>query len=612
MDPAKREIRLAHVAPSNDIEAQACVSLKIVSLDTEPVYEAVSYCWGDANVKRPITLEGCRWEVTTNLEAGLRHLRDTADVKILWIDAICINQADLDEKSVQILLMKNIYADAQLVRIWLGEATDGNDEAFDRLQRLHRGDDVDGGFLRQDLDSLTEIFSRPWWRRVWVIQEFVLARAAIVHCGKASLSIDAFMGGLRDGETLFRRLLGNITSQSESKPHQFNESDFAKALFLENSLGPFRTIRALHDHEDRQNISGKAFLYVLMFAGLFDASDARDKIYGVLGLAPDFRVAQITPNYNDALSLVYMDATFKMIKNYGSLVLLGLAEFWRAEDSITPTWVPDWTAKRSDGVSAFLIRRVLLSLKSRACGHQAISAELLGNSTLKLRGVLFDRVRETSLACSGPSEAVVGASQLPNAMESNIHERLRKVAGVDAWRRCHRSYIAGGMREDAYWRSLEHEIAIATSEGECHFKREDIRKRRGRNEIAKRQKLHDLGLNIWNPAGLYDGSGRPLIATDKGYIGIGPTRSKPGDTIYILAGGRCPVVLRPLPSASRRNTFQLVGMAYIDGIMDGEAVLGHSSTLKETIQNWSRHMIFGGRSPDKDLPLTTFEDVYIE
>jgi hypothetical protein len=68
--------------------------------------------------------------------------------------------------------------------------------------------------------------------------------------------------------------------------------------YLENSLWPFRTIRALLDIEDRQNISGKAFLYVLMFAGLFDASDARDKIYGVLGLAPNFRVAQITPNYN--------------------------------------------------------------------------------------------------------------------------------------------------------------------------------------------------------------------------------------------------------------------------------------------------------------------------
>jgi len=71
--------------------------------------------------------------------------------------------------SVQILFTKNVDANAQLVKIWLGQATDRNDEGFDRLQQLHRGDDVDGGFLRQDLDSLTEIFSRPWWRRFWVI-----------------------------------------------------------------------------------------------------------------------------------------------------------------------------------------------------------------------------------------------------------------------------------------------------------------------------------------------------------------------------------------------------------------------------------------------------------
>jgi hypothetical protein len=188
-----------------------------------------------------------------------------------------------------------------------------------------------------------------------------------------------------------------------------------------------------------------------------------------------------------------MDATFKMIMSYGSLVLLSLAEFWRAEDSITPTWVPDWTAKRSDVVAAFLIRRVLPNFESRACGHHTISVELLGNSTLKLRGILVDRVRETSLACPGSSEAVVGAIQLPSAIESNVHERLRKVAGVDAWRRCHRSYIAGGKREEAYWRSLKHGIVIATSEGEYHFRREDIRRRKRRNETAKHQKLHDLG-----------------------------------------------------------------------------------------------------------------------
>ena len=75
-------------------------------------------------------LQGSRWLITTNLEAALRYLRDPEKEKAVWIDAICINQSDVEERNAQVHFMKKVYSKTMYVRVWLGEAADDSDMAI--------------------------------------------------------------------------------------------------------------------------------------------------------------------------------------------------------------------------------------------------------------------------------------------------------------------------------------------------------------------------------------------------------------------------------------------------------------------------------------------------
>ncbi|OAG13982.1 HET-domain-containing protein, partial [Alternaria alternata] len=137
-------------------------------------YTALSYVWGDAKHTKPIQLGYHQIPtITKNLEKALRHLRDRASERILWVDAICINQSDEEEKLSQVQSMGDVYRNAVEVRIWLGSLKDvqeeANDEQFpNELQAL----------------GIRIIAMQPWWRRVWVIQEATLPKEdPIMQCG---------------------------------------------------------------------------------------------------------------------------------------------------------------------------------------------------------------------------------------------------------------------------------------------------------------------------------------------------------------------------------------------------------------------------------------------
>lgn len=94
------------------LEEQPRCFLETVSLDDNLRFEALSYAWGNPNIKRPIKRENREWPVTNNLEAGLRYLRSPSEEKTLWIDALCINQESIEERNSQILLLKSICSTA--------------------------------------------------------------------------------------------------------------------------------------------------------------------------------------------------------------------------------------------------------------------------------------------------------------------------------------------------------------------------------------------------------------------------------------------------------------------------------------------------------------------
>src|SRR6266536_1056308 len=103
-----REIRLFTLFPGKDPHSVSG-SLSHAQFEDLPPYEALSYVWGDTNHTRPIRVDQNLLHVTSNLENALRHLRNEVTPRKLWIDAICINQADHEERGIQVNMMREIY-----------------------------------------------------------------------------------------------------------------------------------------------------------------------------------------------------------------------------------------------------------------------------------------------------------------------------------------------------------------------------------------------------------------------------------------------------------------------------------------------------------------------
>jgi hypothetical protein len=177
--PGKNHIRLLRLLPSEHKDAVVECQLfeyKLESAKAVHLYEALSYVWGDPEETVSIVVNQRRFEVTSNLHSALLRLRDDSLERVLWIDAICINQADDREKEKQIQLIPIIYGLANTVVIWLGEAKNTyeheDDQALEDLRIIantRRADRVGNQMVQCRILGLLH---RPWFRRMWVREHF--------------------------------------------------------------------------------------------------------------------------------------------------------------------------------------------------------------------------------------------------------------------------------------------------------------------------------------------------------------------------------------------------------------------------------------------------------
>jgi hypothetical protein len=160
-------------------------------------YTALSYVWGDVQNTFPITVNDTVFLATMNLKVALQYTREVHRDIVLWVDAICVNQNDIDERNNQGSLMRTLYSGAEKVIIWLGEADKTTDELVHVIQETDfpaspakDTDDYEDSSLQYRINITRMMFLvviiglRPWWSRVWTVQECVLARSdPIFRCG---------------------------------------------------------------------------------------------------------------------------------------------------------------------------------------------------------------------------------------------------------------------------------------------------------------------------------------------------------------------------------------------------------------------------------------------
>ncbi|KAJ8481601.1 hypothetical protein ONZ45_g15264 [Pleurotus djamor] len=302
-------IRLLEVLPTerdDDLRCYLCVT----PLDALPSFEALSYVWGDASTRSTILCHGRPMSISQSLDKALRRFRLEAKSRIIWADAICINQEDFEERGNQVLLMRDIYQTAARVLVWLG--------SDDRLQAsgvfkfakfvsdlasdASLDDTVINASIERDWPSERDIFSRdalviPWFRRVWILQEVGLSSDALMTWGDAEIHWD-----------IWARVCNYLAGCKEGWGAELTFSASLNGISTVSSIGLLN-----FKHGDQMHV-GK----VLHLARNFRSTYAHDKVYGLLG-HPAFRTFCRSQGLDTFIQVDYSGTPFDVYRSVAML-----------------------------------------------------------------------------------------------------------------------------------------------------------------------------------------------------------------------------------------------------------------------------------------------------
>ena len=320
-------IRLIILEPGLQSQRISCHFLES-SLSSQP-YEALSYEWGDDVPADMIFLDNIEIKIRRNLHEALQHLRWEDKHKEIWIDALCINQDDDEEKGRQVQIMDRIYKEAERVVVWLGVGTDGSDRAMDAIARFYdfehyrtwaKGTATTNEQVLQFIDSLfpvrndlsariTEVVSlaeRKYWSRVWIVQEFHLARDSTIYCGRKSMTLRTLANFCQTLEALRGRGF-QAEGRNTSEVAQEEMAICQKGILdiCHSKMSWHCTLRANRttNHDTR---TLNSLLWTLVRSD-FACKKPRDYIYALKGIASDINDGDIQCDYEKDIKEVYRD-----------------------------------------------------------------------------------------------------------------------------------------------------------------------------------------------------------------------------------------------------------------------------------------------------------------
>jgi hypothetical protein len=563
LDP-KSEIRLLQLLPASKDTPIEC-KLQVVSLrDCTNRYEALSYHWYVCTGNE-ILVNNCSIPVTRNLFNALHHLRQTEQSRTLWIDAICINQADDFEKNEQVRLMGAIYQNCVQVVAWLGLARAVSDRAmpFEQfVQRLLRAakamEGSDRGSSSLSIEQLVpslipdpnfesryttlhQFANNSWGSRSWIIQEVALAPEVILHCGSYTLKMEDAISML----SIAHRL---------DVCRQFS----------------FQLLDLWSGHQDHVKGKQKPLLELLSRHALAEASRGHDKIYALCGLASDAgsNGLDIQIQYQHSVETVYIEFAKRYLQTHRNLdILAHLISHSKQPSSNLPSWVPDWRVAKQN-ISAFAQSKASIEQPDKilytATNNSVANVRFTDSSRrLHLSGIIIDKIK------------VVGQIHMD---EETVKHRLERVL---QWRgeigryprKKHYSPTSEEMQIALY-----HTMTAGILYHELESPEKDINKfdddlmslsAQCRLFSSIDQQNHLSFRDVWDSKVVLAchvfGTHRSLIRTKKGYLGLMDGRSRVGDSIALFQGGSLPFVIR-----RHGSDWEMVGNGYLHGAMNGK------------------------------------------
>jgi hypothetical protein len=618
---AEKEIRLLSLLPSESSETPLRSIIVHVPIESARDYRALSYVWGTDLRSSMLETAGGFVNITASLYTALQHLRRKKKPLFLWVDAVCINQDDDEEKEIQIRLLPLIFRQAMSTLVFLGQGT-MYDRAMQALMQISakagqssskRGGKIplqsqqkkaavngakvsDGKAIHKEEDGnewpdclppipsswekrpipnpddplwndIIKLFQDTWFQRAWVIQEVVLAASIRIVCGKWLVEWNDLYSAV---ETIDREFCTSSAYSSLSTPWD---------NFLE-----------LAKHREWEARKTRWALLGLLETFRYAKSTlARDRLFGLLGFAADGQNPAFTPDYKSPLETIIYRFAHAFIEQGKIMLLLyraGMSTTSKENATRFPTWIPDWTVPKPPCLFESSHRGVVFNASWKP---QPRVKRCENPSQIAVYGFRVETVNEVSAARNTPEELWAYLNEVDKMVDRLEQGRLRyndyaelkwkvPVAGArrpritpDVDTDLHTSYKALRKVLDAEHTTISNISLPSTSL--TASKSGIVRKPSPlRTSITPPTLDPTASSSSQNyKRALFEClTGWRFFMTKQGYVGIAPAAVQKGDLVTVFDGSAVPFLVRPNQGTDESRVHRLVGECYVHELMNGE------------------------------------------
>lgn len=584
-----KKLRLLHLY---QVCGVICYRMEVHRLSRAPDYIAISYAWGSILDTATILVDETNITITTSLSGALKAIGRKG--MPIWADAVCIDQQNNEEKEEQIRLMQLIYKKANSVSIWLGPE-EGCGHGLDFLVKLNRAPLAIMQISELEMRDMARLFLRAYWERIWVVQEVQCAPVTSVHCGNSTHSLEIY------------KLVNSLAVEHEDFLNERfrNLMDPSTQARLSNTLARFGPAR-LDDAVDNSRHGSQALLYKLSFHRDKNASDPRDKVYGILGLldSPLLNDKRVGPDYCRPASVLFTNVVKYSIEEARRLDVICEASFKSPSPSILnlPSWAPDWSWRRSTRSLAF-------SYNFNAGGEEASELTTISEDGLELTilAARLGRIQDVGLPVAerASTRDILQSFHRGLAMlvsrdggpvpELTLQSFCRTLCldqapmesrGRDWTDICAKAFLRMHTRDF----QVSFTSDFVSSMTQRRMEEDELMEEEVDDDELMEKEYEPTAWMISDTQVVREECGERmkgfnLCMIDFDLIGMGTAQMTQGDEVVIAEGCSVPLVIRQ--HAVKPCRWQLIGEIYVDGVMQGEVMKEVKRGAREPLSSYT-------------------------